>query len=197
MSRLEKLKIYVQNSNGLILTKDVEALGIPRHYISLLVKEGYLERVSRGVYLTPHVFDDVMFRIQQKNKRIIYSHETALYLHGLTDRDPINYNVTVPHGYNASHLKEEGIIVYTVKKEIYKLGTFQTKTIFGRKITIYDKERTICDLIRNRNNIDIGLLNESFRRYIDLEDKNIPLLLKYAEKLNVLKITRNYLEILL
>lgn len=50
-----------------------------------------------------------MYRIQAKNQRIIFSHETALYLHDLTDRDPIELSVTIPYGYNATHLRDEGI----------------------------------------------------------------------------------------
>lgn len=197
MSYLNELEKYIKNSGGMILTKEVDNLGIPRHYISILVKEGKLERVSRGVYITPDVFDDQMYRIQQRNSKVIYSHETALYFHNLTDRDPNNYNVTVPSGYNASHLKKEELVIYTVKKELFDLGTTKTKTIYGREITVYNKERTICDLVRNRNNVDIAILNEAFRRYVGLKDKNIPQLLSYAKQLNVLKVVRKYLEILL
>ena len=43
--------------------------------------------------------------------------ETALYLHDLTDRDPIEWVVTLPSGYNGSKLKEIGMKVYFIKKE--------------------------------------------------------------------------------
>ena len=138
-----------------------------------------------------------MYRIQAKNQRIIFSHETALYLHDLTDRDPIEWSVTIPYGYNATHLRDEGIKVYTVKKSLYQMGVVELKTIYGRDIKAYNKERTICDIVRNRNNMDVGILNEAIKRYLSSKDKNIPLLMRYAEELDVQNILRNYVEILL
>lgn len=77
------------------------------------------------------------------------------------------------------------------------MGVTELKTNFGRSIKAYNKERTICDIVRNRNNMDVAILNDSIKRYLNLKDKNIPLLLRYAKELNVEKILRNYMEILL
>lgn len=71
------------------------------------------------------------------------------------------------------------------------------KTIYGRDIKAYNKERTICDIVRNRNNMDVGILNEAVKRYLSSKDKNIPLLMRYAEELDIQNILRNYVEILL
>jgi hypothetical protein len=72
-----------------------------------------------GVYLTADAFDDELYRLQARSKRIIFSHETVLYLNELTDRDPFEWSVTVPIGYNGSNLRDEGIRVHTVKKEVF------------------------------------------------------------------------------
>jgi len=192
--RLDEL---IEKKNGLVLTKDVDAENVPRQYLALFVKENKLERVSKGVYLTPDTFDDEMYRLQAKNRRIVFSHETSLYLHDLTDRDPIEWSVTVPYGYNATHLRKAGVKVYTVKKDLYQVGVTKGKTLYGRPIQIYNKERTICDIVRNRNKMDVAILNEAIKRYLKSKDKNIPLLLRYAKKLSVQNILREYLEILL
>ncbi len=197
MDYRNKLEELIDSKDGLILTKEVENEGIPRQYLTIFVKENRLERVDQGIYLTPDTFDDEMYRIQTKNTKAIFSHETALYLHDLTDRDPIKWSVTVPYGYNATHLKNEGVSVYTVKKSLYQMGLIDMQTIYNRPIKAYDKERTICDIVRNRNNMDIAILNNSIKRYLNLKDKNIPLLLRYAKELNVENILRNYVEILL
>lgn len=197
MSYKEELNDLIEVNNGLVLTKDVEKAGVPRQYLSIFVSENKLERVAQGVYVTPETFDDEMFRLQARNQRIIYSHETALYLHDLTDRDPLEWSVTVPYGYNASHLREEGIQVHTVKKSLYSLGITEGETMFGRKIETYNKERTICDIVRKRNQMDIAILNDAIKRYLNQSEKNIPLLLSYAKELNVETVLRNYVEILL
>ena len=176
--RLEKL---IVEKDGLITTKQVEESRIPRYFLTLLMRNGKLERVARGVYLTPDAFDDEMYRLQARNNRIIFSHETALYLHGLTDRDPLELSVTVPRGYNATNLRKEGIRVYTVKKEFFQMGIIELKTIYGRPVKAYNLERTICDIVRNRNNMDIAILNDAIKRYIDYQGRNIPQLLRYAK----------------
>ena len=197
MSYQDQFDELIKQNKGLVLTSEVDGENLSRHYLSRLVLEKKLERVARGVYLSPEAFDDEMFRLQLKNQRIIFSHETALYLHDLTDRDPARWSVTVPYGYNASHLRKKGIDVHSVKKEQYLLGVSEGVTMFGRPIKIYDRERTICDLARNRNNMDIGVFNDALKRYVSLKDKNIPLLLRYADQLGIQKNMKNYLEILL
>ncbi|MEK4404863.1 type IV toxin-antitoxin system AbiEi family antitoxin domain-containing protein [Sporosarcina sp. FSL K6-6792] len=197
MNYREMLDSLIAQHEGIILTKDVTEAGIPRTYLSSLVKEDILERVAHGVYLSRDAFDDELYSLQTRSSRLIYSHETALYLHDFTDRDPLQWVGTVPSGYNSTHLKNEGVKVYTVKKVLHKLGATTGQTEFGRKINLYDKERTICDIIRSRNKMDSNLINETIRRYVGRKDKNIPLLLRYAEQFRVQKILRNYLEILL
>lgn len=197
MDYREMLESLIEKKDGLILTKDVTDAGIPRTYLGSLVKEDILERMAHGIYLSRDAFEDQLYSLQARSKRLIYSHETALYLHGLTDRDPMQWVGTVPTGYNSTKLKNEGVKVYFIKKELHQIGTTTGKTEFGRDITLYDKERTICDLIRSRNNLDADLINEAIRRYVRSKDKNIPLLLRYAEQFRVHRILRNYLEILL
>ena len=161
-----------------------------------MYKRQLLERVAHGVYLSPDTFEDEMYILQSRVSKAVFSHETALYLHDLTDRDPINYSVTLPSGFNGSSLKNEGVKIYKIKKELHELGVVELKTIFGRSIRVYNKERTICDIIRNRNNMDVAILNDALRRYIKDKDKNINLLLKYSKEFRIYNITRKYMEML-
>lgn len=197
MNYKSQLENLIKEKNGLILTKEVEEAGIPRYYLAVFVKEKKIERISQGVYITPDTFDDEMYVLQARNQRIIFSHETALYLHDLTDRDPLEWSVTVPYGYNATHLRDEGIKVYSIKKDLHQMGIKKMKTQFGRTIMAYDRERTICDILRNRNNTDVAILNEGIKRYLENKDKNIPQLMRYGEKLRIQNVLRKYVEILL
>lgn len=197
MKYREMLESLIEQGEGLILTKDVTGAGIPRTYLGNLVKEDVLERVAHGVYLSQDAFDDELYSLQAKSRRLIYSHETALYLHNLTDRDPLLWVGTVPTGYNSTNLKNVGVKVYSVKKGLHQLGATTGKTEFGRDIIMYNKERTICDLIRSRNQLDTDLINVAIRQYLAGKEKNIPLMMRYAEQFKVQRILRNYLEILL
>ena len=166
-------------------------------YIAELVKDGEVERLERGVYITKDSFDDEMYRLQAKYTSAIFSHETALLLHDLTDRDPLQYSVTVPAGYNSQNIKESGTKVYSIKKRLYDLGLTTGKTIFGREIKCYNMERTICDIIRSRNQMDIAIMTDAIKRYAKRKDKNLPQLMRYAESFRVTKPLRSYMEVLL
>ena len=191
------LETLLREKEGMLLTKDIIEAGISKQLLSKYVKKGYIERVAQGVYLSKDAFEDEMYVLQARSKKAIFSHETALYLHDLTDRDPLQYTVTLPSGYNASNFKNDGIYVYFIKNDLLNLGVEYGKTPFGRNIRVYNKERTICDIVRNRNVIDSAIINEGIRRYLSEKEKDIPKLLQYAEKFRVEKIIRQYVEVLI
>ena len=125
------------------------------------------------------------------------THETALFLHDLTDREPLEYEITVKTGYNPSKLKDDGIKVYTIKKELHGEGITTMQTSFGHLVPVYNMERTICDIIRNRNNTEIQTFQTALKQYAKRKDKNLRLLMQYAAEFHVDKILRQYFEVLL
>lgn len=190
----KRLRELINDHNGIILTKDVEEVGIPRQYLTISVQKNELERVAQGVYLTPEAFIDEMYCIQLRSDKVVFSNETALYLHGLTDRDPLVYTVTVPRGYATNRLRETGIAVTTVKKEKYDMGITTAKTIYGRKVRVYNAERTICDIIKKRNKIDKDMFYVALKRYSSSKRRNLKLLMEYAKKLGMEKQVVQYME---
>ncbi len=197
MAYKEKLNNLITENKGLILTKQLSEAGIPRVYLSSLVNDGLLVKLERGVYIARDGYDDELYRYQAKYKKVIYSHETALFLHDLTDRDPIKYSVTVPEGYNASHLRALNFKVYSIKKTLFNLGLSESKTAFGREVKCYNLERTICDIVRHRNQIDIAVISDAVKRYARRKDRNVPQLMRFAEKMRVLKLVSSYIEVAL
>lgn len=189
--------IKLINKKDIVTTSEVENEGIPRKYLTDLVRKNLIIRIKHGVYIFKDVEEDRMYILQKSYSKGIFSHETALFVHDLIDRDPLKYTVTVPTGYNATNLKLQGLDVYFIKRAIHMLGVEQGETIYGREILIYDKERTICDIIRNRSTIDIDILKASLKNYISDKEKNIPKLIRYSKKLRVEKILRSYMEMLI
>jgi predicted transcriptional regulator of viral defense system len=115
MSMPNKLLSVLKQNGGMITTAQANDVGVSNERLRLLVHSGDLKRVTTGIYILPDEFVDKMFNVQLRRPKIIYSHETALFLHDLTDRDPINYMVTVPTGYNPTRLKEDGFTVFTIE----------------------------------------------------------------------------------
>ena len=193
----EKLKTLLTEHGNTITTAEANAAGIPNEGLRILVSKGLLERVSHGVYISPEAFLDKMYVLNKRLSKIIYSHETALYLHDLTDRDPIQYVVTVPTGYEVKRLKEENVKVFYIKRELHELGASTMITVFGNNVTAYNPERTICDCIRSRNQMDISVVTDAIKRYTKLQNKDLNLLMSIAAKLKVANIIQNYIEVLL
>ena len=104
----------LNKGNGYLKTADVTEMGISREILRRYVNDKNLERVARGIYVSSDTWEDDLYIIGLKNEKIIYSHETALYLLGLMEREPRRKTVTVNFGYNASHLTKQGIKVFTV-----------------------------------------------------------------------------------
>ena len=188
--------ILTQNGNT-ITTAEANAAGISNERLRQLVKRGVLERPTFGVYVLPHDFVDRMYATQQRRPKIIYSHETALFLHDLTDRDPISYSVTVPTGYNTVKLREEGFTVYTIKRDLHTVETTEAETMFGHTVRVYSMERTICDCLRSRSRMDVTLLTDALRRYARRKDKDLNTLMKMAKTFRVEQPLRHYMEVLL
>jgi len=193
----KNLQSVLQENGGVITTAGANAVGISNEYLRRLVGLGKLERVAHGVYISPNDFTDKMYVAQLRRPKMIYSHETALFLHDLTDRDPISYTVTVPSGYNTKAIIEDGMNVFSIKRELHELGSVQLETIFGHTVTAYGLERTICDCIRSRNKMDIAIVTDAVKRYAKRSDKNLNILMAMAETFRVTKPLKNYMEVLL
>ena len=197
MSMPDELRSALARNGGVVTSAQANAAGVSNERLRLLVKAGELERASFGVYVSPDEFVDRMYISQLRRPKAIYSHETALYLHDLTDRDPISYSVTVPTGYSAASLQEDGFTVFTVKRELHGVGAAQLSTMFGHTVTAYGLERTICDCLRSRNRIDAAVVTDAVKRYSKRRDKNLNTLMRMAETFQVAKPLRGYMEVLL
>lgn len=182
--------------NGYLTTKDVTNNNIPRTYLTKLVKENKIERVSRGIYIKKNELTDEFIILQSKSKNAIYSNATALYLYGLSNRIPIKYDITINSGYNGSLQKNDDVNLFYIKKELLNLGVTNYKLSSGNIIKVYDLDKTICDIIKNKKKIDAELFNKAIREYFYSKEKNTLKLYEYAKKMNIYDKVRNTFEVL-
>ncbi len=197
MTRFELLDELVEKGNGYLLTYQVLENGISKPTLADYVNKRNMERVAQGVYLAEDAWKDELYILHLSNSRIIFSHETALYLHGLMEREPKDISVTVRAGYNASHLRKKGIRVYQVKPEIEELGSIDIQTNFGNTVRAYDMERTLCDVIRYKEAMDIQVFQYAMKEYMGSIHKNLNHLMTYAKKLHIESAVRTYTEVML
>jgi len=192
-----RLRKVLEDQHGTIRTAKLTQFNIPRTYLSILERNGEIERVSRGVYRATNSLEDELYAYQSAYKSSVYSHETALYLHDLTDRSPLYYSITVPSGYHSISLHNSHHKVFYVKRGLFSLGVEPMKSPHGNEIRVTGLERTICDILRSRNQIDSQLVNDALKRYVKSQKNNLDLLYQYARQFGVQKIVQTYIEILL
>jgi predicted transcriptional regulator of viral defense system len=186
-----------ETHQGMITSTQVTEAGIPRRCLSSMVHNGLLVRVERGVYTLPETWEDELYILQWRFSRGIFSHETALYLHAMTDRTPSRYTMTFPFGYNPGNVLKRGVVAKVANEETYPLGIMTLASPSGNSLKVYNIERTLCDMVRTRHKADIQVVNQAMRMYAGSREKDIGRLMDYAQRLRVKPKILTYMEILL
>ncbi len=197
MNNYDKILNMVKANHGYITTKEIDSLNISRTFLSNLVKDAKLERVGAGVYKLPEYPIDNFYILSKSSKNMSFSHATALYLHNMTDRIPLIYDITVPYHYSGNLLNNKNVSLRYVKDNIFKLGMIDVKTINNLTVKCYDLERTLCDIIKDKNRMDKEIYAKALKEYARSKNKNILKLVKYAKKLDIEKEVVELMEVLL
>ena len=196
MRKYEILDQLVEASNGYLRTAAVLENNISKRTLARYVEERGLERVAHGVYISDDAWPDDYFLLYLRSSKVVFSYESALYLHGLMDREPSKTTVSVPKGYNSTHIDSRVRVIH-VKPEWYQIGITTLQTSFGNEVPVYDKERTICDMIRNKKDFEIQTFQTAMKEYMSGEGKNLGNLIRYAKMLGIEKEVRTYTEVML
>ena len=180
----DAIKQIMDSNKGMLSTRIIEPLNISRQYLSIMENNNDIEKISRGIYLSPSVFEDSYFSFQQKYKKAIFSHMNAFYFYGMTEEFPYNYTVTVPQNYHVDTVNEKCNVFY-VSDEIYEMGIVEVETPGGNKVRTYDKERCVCDIIRSKGRMDFEQVKKTIIQYIRSSDKDMIKLSEYSTKMGI------------
>ncbi len=187
----------IKKNNNMITTAQAIELGFTRALLSWYVKEGLLERGRRGVYILSDSIHDDMYTLMLRSDKIIFSHDTALFLNGLSERTPFTHSVTIPSNTKLSSLLQDECVCYYIKPELHQVGVITRKNTLGNEVRCYNVERTICDLLRSRGRLDEETVISAIKNYAASSDKDLNLLAVYASRFRVDKVLKRYMEVLL
>ncbi len=188
---------YLNQNNNIITTSQFIALGYSKALLFKYEKAGLLARVSHGVYSSKDVVVDDLFEIAKRSNNIVVSHESALFLNGLSDRTPFIHSVTIPSGKKLPASIKDKCICFYIKNELFKTGLIELKTTFGNSVQCYNPERTVCDLLRSRSRIDEETVISALKNYVASPVKDLNLLSDYSKQFGLEKKIRTYMEVLL
>ena len=197
MDYMTELAAIAKAHGGIIETKVAAQHGISKAMLYKLCKNEKIHRIVKGQYILPDEMQDELLSISKRSEQIIFSHETALFLHGISDRTPFEHTITVPSDSAPSAAIKAECKVYYIKPELFELGKSTLPTPAGNMVPVYDLERTICDIIRSRNKLGTETFLAALKMYAASPKKNLNKLNAYATQLRIANVLRQYLEVLL
>lgn len=199
MTKAEIAKKVIDEAGGIAKTSEFLTAGLYRADIEKLVSNGLLERIRHGFYQLAGNLDiteaEYLSRLIPEG---IVCVESALFYYGYTDFAPREWSIAVPRAVSQAKLRS--VVVpfkaYYIRSDVYELGKTRAD-INGTKLSIYDKERTICDCFKYRTKLDNELFVKAVNAYANDEEKNLANLGKYAKELRVYKKVTDMMEVLL
>jgi predicted transcriptional regulator of viral defense system len=154
-----------------------------------MLEEGMIERVKRGYYHWIESFSgSEVGIINRLFPDAVLCMETALFYYQYSDRNPSEWNITIDKNKsrNRTNIDYPFVKAYRVEHALVTLGETSGK-IDLVDVRIYDRDRTICDVLRNMNKMDKELFNKAIQNYVKDPKKNIPNLMQYAKELRIQK----------
>ncbi len=197
MDYMTELEAIAKLHGGIIETKIAAERGISKAMLYKLCKQEKIYRIVKGQYGLSDDMQDELLSISKRSDNVIFSHETALFLHGISDRTPFEHTVTAPSDCIPSAAIKSECKVYYIKSELFGLGKTILRTPAGNEVPVYDLERTVCDVIRSRSKLGTETFLAALKLYAANPRKDLNKLNSYAKKMRVSGILRQYLEVLL
>ena len=194
----KEIQEIIKSNRGYVTRKDINGHGIPSVYLSRYVRKHGLKRIARGFYAEDGWIIDPYVLFQYAYPKFIYSFGSAVYLHGLGDILPSYLEVTGPLNYRPMSRIRDDVIAHTdTVRGSYALGIADVTTSLGNVVRAYDKEKTICDLIRHKGKVEFETYAKALNLYARCTDKDINKLMEYARILKIEKEVRSQMEVLL
>ena len=119
MDYMKVLNTISKNNGGIIESKIAAEHGISKAMLYKLCKENKIQRIVKGQYILPDDMQDELLSISKRSEKVIFSHETALFLHGISDRTPFEHTITAPSGCIPSTSIKTECKVYYIKQELF------------------------------------------------------------------------------
>ena len=196
MSVNDAVLALLEQGYGYFTTKQAKENNISTKALRQAGEQGLIERVAQGLYIAADIFPDPYIVAQHRCPKGVFSHETALFLHDLSDRVPLQLMITIPTGWNSNLLADGEFHFFYCKPTLMTLGVCDVTTPSGVKIRAFDPERTLCDCLRSEDKLDRDLVLSALKQYLKSDQKDNAKLLAYADKFKLRETVYRYMEVL-
>lgn len=194
---IENVRKLFDQQHDVMPTEAIYKAGLYYQDIKQLLDEGYIERIKRGYYQwIANCETREIIIINTLFPDAVLCMETALFYYKYSDRNPAEWNLAIDK--NVSKLRTNidypFVRAYRIESELVTLGE-TTGEIDSTKVRIYDRDRTICDVLKNMTKMDREIFNKAIQGYISDPKKNVPNLMVYAKKLRVQKKVKEWIGV--
>mgnify|MGYP007101996648 FL=1 len=131
------------------------------YQLSRVMESGQLYKQEDGIYST-RKYEPELSIIMKKYPKAVLTGEYAFYCHGLTNVIPEKYELATPS--KSAQLKDRRIHQIYMRDDIFPLGIIE-KEIDGASVKMYDRERMLIELLRNKNKMPYDLYKEILLNY--------------------------------
>ena len=199
---MTKKKIIVETIRklgGVAKTSELIESGISKNALRKWVDLGVLTRARHGFY---QLSDDESISEPRLLVKLlpeaVVCMESALFFYGYDDFAPRKWTVAVPRSISLTKLKLEilPIKAYFVQERAFEIGR-TTLSFDGASLSIYDRERTICDCFKYRTRLDRETFAKAVRGYVADERKKLDNLSEFAKELGLYDRVMNLMEVFL
>lgn len=169
--------------NGIMKSKEIIENKIYNRFLKKLIDEGYVEKIKFGYYQwqDERAFSEATV-IARLFPDAVICMESALQYYGYTDRTPATWCLAVDKHSTKSRFKIDypSVKPHYIPEEQMTLGV-EMVNIEDTELKIFNRERVICDCLRQENKMDIEVFNKAIQAYIKDPKKNVPRLMEYAK----------------
>ena len=195
----EKVYNVFKAGSGYARTKDIIGAGIYNIYLNKLLENGKIEKIKRGLYRWIGMNETGYQGMVDVSKAIpggVICLISALSFYNMTAVKPMEVSIAIDRKRKVVKPDYPPTKVYYFKNDIFHAG-IQKEKVGGVQILIYSKEKTLCDCIKYRNQIGMDIVKEALREYLKNSNRNLELLMEYAEVCKVTTVLKNYLEVMI
>lgn len=173
---------------GILKTEELNKLGLSSRHIRKLLENGEISKIKQGYYeLADEVNPEEIIIAKLFPKAVIFL-ESALIHYNYTDRIPTAWQIAVSRDSEKSQydIESPSVEPYYQEPKFLNVGVSKFE-INGVNVRIFDRDRTMCDILRYEKKLEKEVFTNAVTRYMKDPNKNIRHLFEYAEVFNITK----------
>jgi len=187
---------FFQTHGGIVRTQQLQAVGFSHYHLNPLIQQGQILKVKRGLYKWQTADQSELPEVAGIVPDGVFCLLTAGAQYDLTTFSASAYHVAIPRKAKVILPEYPPIKLYYWNETAYQLGR-TTVSLNGTVLPIYDKEKTVCDFLRQRHKLGLDLAKEVLTNYLRRPDRQIARLVDYANQLGLGQYIDTTLHVLL